>query len=155
MKSSRNVNERFVRLLSSYIFFEIRWTVCVSHKVYWITIVCPKTFEICEILEIFKFAGPAFLWTEPMRKPDRTYSVAQKSESVTFFSNFWLFLYLDLIFSPNKTCAKMQHALHYQLVLRMSIFFFPYCINSTRHIVYRLSDQFCFYIFPAIMNHIS
>ena len=70
------------------------------------------------------------------------YSCAQKSESSYFFVQFFAsiffrsyFFYKSVLFhySPNSTCAKMQHALHYQLVLHMFIFFFQQCFNFARH----------------------
>ena len=96
---------------------------------------------------------------------DGRYTVVFKSLSpVNFLCKFWLLFYLHLIFSlhiiffhysPNSTCAKMEHALHYQLELWMFTFFFQRCFNSARHGVYRFFQDFCFYIFPAIINHIS
>lgn len=91
------------------------------------------------------------------------YTVVLKSLSpVTFFCNFGFYFIYILFFSiqfffhhsPNSTCAKMQHALYYQLVFRMSTFFFQHCFSYARHGVYKFSDHFCFYIFPAIRNYI-
>ena len=88
--------------------------------------------------------------------------VLKSLNPVTFLSNFWLLFCFDLIFSlyilffyysPNRTCAKMQHALHYQSALRMLTFFFQHCLNSAWHGVNRLSDHFCFLYFST--NHES